>query len=85
MGVYMLVNGRIREGVSMIQDAYRAAPENPVIVLNFARALDRFANMPAQSMQLYRHYLGLAKSNPEAAAGVAEAEARVQAIGRGAN
>ncbi len=85
MGVYMLANGRIREGVSMLQEAYRSAPENPAIVLNFARAVDRYANLPAQAMSLYRTYLGLAKSNPEAAAGTAEAEARIQAIGRGAN
>ena len=85
MGVYMLVNGRIRDGVSMLQEAYRSAPDNPVIVLNFARAVDRYTKRPAQAMPMYRRYLDLAKSNPEAAAGTAEAEARIQAIGRGAD
>ena len=85
MGVYMLVNGRIREGIPMMQEAYRSAPDNPVIVLNFARAVDRCAKQPAKALPLYRRYLDLAKSNPEAAAGTAEAEARIQAIGRGAD
>ena len=68
--------------MAFLQNAYNQAPANPMVALNFARALDQSPQYQKAALPVYERYLLLVKNNPEAAGGTAEAEARIKAIQR---
>ncbi len=83
LGVYRMRNGKLREGVALLNNAYRGATGNPLVVLNLARALDRYTTgNTATAVALYRQYLELTRLNPEAAGVRTEIEARVRELTR---
>ncbi len=60
--------------------AYKAAPDNPGIVLNLALFLDHHARSGARAAGFYRRYLVLTEHNPELNPTRAQVQARMRAI-----
>lgn len=60
--------------------AYKAAPDNPGIVLNLALFLDHHARSGKRAAGFYRRYLILTEHNPELNPTRAQVQARIRAI-----
>ncbi len=61
-------------------NAYKAAPDNPGIVLNLAMFLDHYARNTRQAAGFYRRYLLLTEHNPELNPTRAQVQARLRAL-----
>ncbi len=82
VGIYSLLSGDLHGGLTRLIEAFKAAPDNPTVVLNLARALDVYIREPNKATPYYQKYLELASRNPEVSGTRTEVEARVRELTR---
>ncbi|MCP3965061.1 MAG: tetratricopeptide repeat protein [Lentisphaerae bacterium] len=65
MGVFYVKQKENRKAALCLVKAYRMAPDNPNILLNFAVFKDFYIGMSHSTVDFYKQYLNITASNPE--------------------
>ncbi|QSH41645.1 tetratricopeptide repeat protein [Lentisphaerota bacterium ZTH] len=65
MGIYYAVNKQNRKAAENLVSAYQMAPNNPIILLNFAIFKDLYIGMSDNTVDFYKQYLKITANNPE--------------------
>ena len=80
MAIYYAERGQVNQAASCIVKAYKLAPSNPMIVLNFATFVDQYAKDPKMALKYYRKFLRLTMPTPSFEAQYNRVKARIEKI-----
>lgn len=82
LGVFYALRNKTVEAGQSFADAFYQAPNNPAVVLNYARFLDYYGSDPINAIARYQQYLDLTANNPELNSVRNVVEGRITALRR---